>query len=432
MSRTRRSPLKEARERAGLTVTQLAEKSGVNRRTIVWAEHLAINSIPRWQAEQLAQALGKPLAKLFPPRKNAKPGEHNWGAEYDKILIDDNVGSDMIELTLRGAHQIALSISGYDSARLYAAVQDDEKDAFGFILFDSGRYQYAINPKHLVACRFFLRFDSDYPLPTEDDPDNHCKARLWLATSPEMVEFDVDEAVGTPGDPESCDENSLSNAMFDLDAGHQTARVRIIDGDEETTWVRVDDIAMFAADRCALYPEMRDAEQELRELANNDRIAEQVQAAKNGGPPKLVVSNDYRVGETEHDALTRLTGEAFAALASSVLLLLAGRGESQDMLNNMLAFARHLTKQGLLRLDHRGVIDGSPDIPVLDLNAKGDGHNDVLYAILRGSLKQVAAMMTGLNSEQFETARAELLDALIGFSGNSNAQRELLPPDKPG
>jgi hypothetical protein len=217
--------------------------------------------------------------------------------------------------------------------------------------------------------------------------------------------------------------------MLNLDAGHQIARVDIIDCDGKTTWVRVDDIAMFAADRCALYPEMRDA---VRELADNDRIAEQVQAAKNGGPPKLIVSNDYRLGETEYDALTRSTGEAFAALASSVLLLLAGKGESQVMLNNMLVFERHLTKQGLLRLDHRGVIDGSPDIPVLDLNAKGDGHNDVLNAILRGSLKQVAAMMTGLNSEQFETARAELLHALIGFSGNSNAQRELLPPDKPG
>lgn len=327
---------------------------------------------------------------------------------------------------MQGGHQIARSISGCEYARLYAAVQNGEKDAIGFVLFDSGRYQYAINPKHLVACRFFR----GHPLPTEDDPDNYCKARLWLATSPEMVEFDVDEAAGTPGDPESW--NSLSNAMFDLDAGHQTAQVRIVDGDEETTWVRVDDIAMFAADRCALYPEMRDAEQELRELANNDRIAEQVQAAKNGGPPKLVVSNDCRVGETEYDAPARLTGEAFAALASSVVLLLAGKGESQDMLNNMLAFERHLTEQGLLRLDHRGVIDGSPDIPVLDLNSKGDGRNDVLNAILRGSLKQVAAMMTGINSEQFETARAELLDALIGFSGNSNAQRELLPPDKPG
>jgi transcriptional regulator with XRE-family HTH domain len=423
MSKTRRSLLKEARERAGLTVTQLAEKSGVNRRTIVRAEHLAINSIPRWQAEQLAQALGKPIAKLFPPRKEAKLGDHNCTAEYDKILIDDNVGSDMIELTLRGGHRIALSISGFDSARIFTAVQRDENDAIGFILFDSGRYQYAVNPKHLVACRFSLGYDSDSPLPTEDDPDNYCKARLWLAPSPEMVEFDVDEAVGTPGDPESCDENSLSNAMFHLEAGDQTASVDIIDCDGETTWVRVDDIAMLSADRCALYPEMRDAEQELQELADNDRIAEQVQAAKNGGPPKLVVSNDNRQGGTEYDALTRLTGEAFAAFASSVLLLLAGKGESRDMLNNMIAFERHLTRQGLLRVDHRGVIDGLPDIPVLDLNSKGDDHNDVLNAILRGSLKQVAALMTGINSEQYETVHAELLDALIGFS--------MLPPDKP-
>jgi DNA-binding XRE family transcriptional regulator len=298
MSKTKRSLLKEARERAGLTVTQLAEKSGVNRRTIVRAEHLAINSIPRWQAEQLAQALGKPIAKLFPSRKEPKLGDQNWTAEYDTILIDDNVGSDVIELTLRGGHQIALSISGYDCARIFTAVQSDENDAIGFILFDSGRYQYAVNPKHLVACRFSLGYDSGYPLPTEDDPDNYCKARLWLAPSPEMVEFDVDEAVGTPGDPESGDENSLSNAMFHLDAGDQTARVDIIDCDGETTWVRVDDIAMLSADRCALYPEMRDAERELQELADDDRIAEQVQAAKTGGPPKLVVTNDDRQGET--------------------------------------------------------------------------------------------------------------------------------------
>src|ERR1700733_3761602 len=138
-----------------------------------------------------------------------------------------------------------------------------------------------MNRKHLVACRFSLGYDSDYPLPTEDDPDNYCKAQLWLATSPEMVEFDVDEAVGTPCDIESCEENSLYIAMLNLDAGHQIARVDIIDCDGETAWVRVDDIAMFAADRCAVYPEMRDAERELRELADNDRIAEQVQAAKN-------------------------------------------------------------------------------------------------------------------------------------------------------
>src|ERR1700733_8143702 len=97
----------------------------------------------------------------------------------------------------------------------------------------------------------------------------------------------------------------------------------------------------------------------------------------------------------------------------------------------MIAFGRHLTKQGSLRVDHRSVIDGSPDIPVLDLKSKGDGHHDVLKAILRGSLKQIAALMTGINSEQYETAHAVLLDALIGFSSNSNAQRELLPPDQP-
>jgi transcriptional regulator with XRE-family HTH domain len=419
MSRIRRSALREAREKSGLTVSQLAEKSGVSRQTIVWAEHHAIHSIGRWDAERLAEALCKPLAKLFPTPKKTKPGDDNWEAEYDKILIDDYQGSDTIELTLRGGHQIALPISGHDSARLYAAVQDNENDIIGFLLFDSGRYQYAVNPKHLVMCRFFLGYDYHNVFRSEDDPENCCKARVWLATSPEIVEFDVDEAVGTPGDPESCDENSLSNAMFDLDGGHEMARLCITDSEQETAWFRLDDIAMFAADRCALYPEMRDAEEELRELAMNDCIAEQVQAAKNGGPPKLVVSNDYPV-ESEHDALIRLTGEAFAALASSVLLLLAGEGDSQDVLKNMLAFEKHITNQGLLRVDIRGVVNGSLDIPVLDLSPKGNDHADVLNAILRGSLKQVAATMTGTNSEQYEAARGELLDALIDFSRKLN------------
>jgi hypothetical protein len=55
--------------------------------------------------------------------------------------------------------------------------------------------------------------------------------------------------------------------MYDLDGGHEMSGLCITDSDQETTWFRLDDIAMFAADRCALYPEMRDAERELQELA---------------------------------------------------------------------------------------------------------------------------------------------------------------------
>jgi transcriptional regulator with XRE-family HTH domain len=429
MPRIRRSALKEAREKSGLTVIQLAEKSGVNRRTIVWAEHLAIGPLPKWQAEQLAEALGKPFAKLFPARKKVRSGDHGWQEEYDKILIDDNDGSGTIELTLRGGHQITLSTSGYDYARLYAAVQRHESHGFDFMLFDSSRYQYAVNLKHLVACSFFLGSDNDHRYSIEDDPNNYCKARLWLATSPEMVEFDVSEAVGTPGDPESCAENSLSRVMFDLDGGQYSARVLIIDADEETTSFPVDDVAMFAADRCALYPEMRNAEKELRELADDDRIAEQIGAAKSGGPPKLVVSNDNRAGETEREALTRLIRDAFAALVSSVLLLLAGNGESQDMLSEMLAFERHLIKEGLLRPAHYGTPDRPQDNPLFDLN-KNDDH-DVLNAILRGSLKQVVNTMIGTNSEQSENALAEMLTGLIGLSGTLIAQRKLSLPDVP-
>jgi hypothetical protein len=163
----------------------------------------------------------------------------------------------------------------------------------------------------------------------------------------------------------------------------------------------------------------------------NDCIAEQVQAAKNADPPKLVVNNDYPVVESEHNALIRLTGEAFANLASSVLLLLAGEGDSQDVLKNVLAFEKHITNQGLPRVDIRGVIDGPSGIPALDLGPKGDDHADVLNAILRGSLKQVAAAMTGSNNAQYEAARSELLDALIDFSRKLNPQRELSSRDEP-
>jgi hypothetical protein len=44
--------------------------------------------------------------------------------------------------------------------------------------------------------------------------------------------------------------------------------------------------------------------------------------------------------------------------------------------------------------------------------AQGHDHVDVL----RGSLKQVAATMTGTNNEQYEATPGELLDALIDFS----------------
>ena len=71
-------------------------------------------------------------------------------------------------------------------------------------------------------------------------------------------------------------------------------------------------------------------------------------------------------------------------------------------------------------MDHRGVIDRSPDIPVLDLNSEGRGPNDVLNAILRGSLSQVAATMMGANNVQSAAARRELLDALIDYSRKLN------------
>ena len=121
--------------------------------------------------------------------------------------------------------------------------------------------------------------------------------------------------------------------------------------------------------------------------------------------------------------------DAFAALVSSVLLLLAGNGESQDMLSEMLAFERHLIKEGLLRPAHYGTPDRPQDNPLFDLN-KNDDH-DVLNAILRGSLKQVVNTMIGTNSEQSENALAEMLTGLIGLSGTLIAQRKMSLPDVP-
>ena len=58
------SPLKTAREEAGLTQEQLAAKSGISRQTIIAMER---GVQPMWRtARQLAEALGADPVALFP------------------------------------------------------------------------------------------------------------------------------------------------------------------------------------------------------------------------------------------------------------------------------------------------------------------------------------------------------------------------------
>ena len=121
---------------------------------------------------------------------------------------------------------------------------------------------------------------------------------------------------------------------------------------------------------------------------------------------RLVSDNPVpRIAEVDDEvALT------FETLASGILEMLAGQG-GDDLSDAALAFRKACERSKEKIKDPNGVLIRCPD-----LNARGI-EDDAINGVLRGALRQVAAMLVdGISGERYEAARAEITAGIVGFN----------------
>ena len=267
--------VRELRKKRGLTQRKLAELAGTSQQQIQRIEAGTQNA--RFDlAVSICGALGATMAEAFPSTEIAlkRAGKRQSLSDIysDKRTVADlkAAGLDMrpehwtFRYRVRGGGEGDLPISGSDYERLWSLVQRSEDRSF--LVFDSGSHRYAIQRRHLTFCQFLYE---GLAVPSEEDVADQPYAEFRLAEGGEPLTFFV-EPDGVSLDDEDAEEGrdtQLQSLFFSVELGLDPDEwLTFEDGDGESAFVRVGDVAMFSIPLNCVEPGMDDYEDEDGEI----------------------------------------------------------------------------------------------------------------------------------------------------------------------
>ncbi len=215
--------------------------------------------------EQVFPATKKPIAAL---RRKGLTGEsiyqdNAFGAEMESAGIDMDPALWTFKLRLRGGAMKNLQVSGPEKKRLWNAVQVPT----GFVVFDSGERQLALNLRHLLFSHFL--FDPPFAEP-EANNDRSYDLEVFIIYEKESLTFSI-EADRVPLDVESDgDDAQLQDLLFMTETSCEENDVlHFTDVDGETAFFRAADVAMISIPISAVEPDLFESEGEEDEQRAN-------------------------------------------------------------------------------------------------------------------------------------------------------------------
>lgn len=280
-----RNRIKALREKRGLSQKELAALVGTSQQQIQRIENDK-QSIRFDLALEVCRALEASMQKVFPEaaktlsRSQGKERPLNtliqdprFTDEMDKAGIDMDPDFWFFKYRLRGGAEGVRPVSSNEKQRLWHAVQGSGSEPF--VVFDSEKTRIILNLNHLIFCQFlfesWVRIASRIPdaeVTKEDDDMGWGPVSVYLADSPEPLNFDVDPDGPIPTDLAE-DEGQFRSLVFAADSLSEDDSDEVLyftDGDGETAFFRAWDVAMIEIPLPVLKPDLLDDTEE--ETAN--------------------------------------------------------------------------------------------------------------------------------------------------------------------
>jgi transcriptional regulator with XRE-family HTH domain len=283
--------IKRLREKAGLSQRQLAAAAGTSQAQLQRIE-AGVQEARLELAVRLSHALAQPLDQVFPGamktlsairEKNQDlfdvlhRGEAHVSSELENAGLDVDAELWYLKYRLRGGQHGVLPISGPEKHRLWDVLQHEPKD-LGFVVFDSGSKQIAINSKHLLFWHFL--FDPNWGQRDRDEDDSEPRfegagnLNFFLADGTRLG-FDVDHDTEKYSvEAENDDQCQFQMLMLDLDGlGEDQEVINFMDVDGETAFIRTSEIALVEIKLSVVEPDI-DADDDSEAEEENQVLSE--------------------------------------------------------------------------------------------------------------------------------------------------------------
>jgi hypothetical protein len=242
-------------------------------------------------AVRISYALGQPLAQVFPgARKTVSAireknqdllkvlhaGEERVNSGLERAGLDVDAELWYLKYRLRGGHKGVLPISGPEKHRLWEVLQYEIKD-LGFVVFNSGSKQIAINSRHLLFWHFL--FDPNWGQRDRDEDELKSRSEgaenlnFYLADGSRLG-FDVDsDTEKYRVEAENEDQCQFQMLILDLDGlGEDQDIVSFMDADGETAFLRTSEIALVEIELSVVEPGLQADEDSEDEEENQELI----------------------------------------------------------------------------------------------------------------------------------------------------------------
>lgn len=243
--------LKSLRIGAGISVTQLAKRSGISASTITRIE-TGVGSVRIEHAISLAGILGVPIAAIFPEHANDESTGFN--------ALDRSGCSHRLSLRLTSGREVDYFVSEHEANRVAGLLLDGPAEK-QFAVFDTHDHRIAL-AVHAILALNVLWDPGDMEVPTLPDPQQDHPVLAYFRNSPDPSpsSFDVepDEPLGDGGDAEY-QPGQLAEVLLDLDSDFADRFIKFEDADGEAVLLNVAELITLEVPLIFVEPALYDA-----------------------------------------------------------------------------------------------------------------------------------------------------------------------------